>query len=252
MAGVLAGRLDAAVVCGDAGAVLRSLPDGCAPLLVADPPYAADDGHEQSGGYARRARDRGRVAGDGDLAALAVVLGESRRVLAPHGRVMVFASPRRHQDVAHLWRSVGYDFAGELVWDKLAAGLGGGLRYRHELVLLFARGRPKAYAALESVHSEVSPRHGRGLRSREGHPHEKPLGLLRKLVRYGSPAGALVLDPFAGSGSLPVACVQSGRRCVGAEIDPGYAAAALRRLESASGLGGLFHGVPDLFAGCVG
>lgn len=69
---------------------------------------------------------------------------------------------------------------------------------------------------------------------------------------YTSPAET-VLDPFMGSGTTGVACVQAGRKFVGVEIDETYYAVAKRRIEEAEGVGSLFDPravvAPDLFAG---
>ena len=42
-----------------------------------------------------------------------------------------------------------------------------------------------------------------------------------------------VCDPFMGSGTTGVACVQTGRRFIGIEIDPGYFEIAVKRIEKA-------------------
>lgn len=54
------------------------------------------------------------------------------------------------------------------------------------------------------------------------HPTVKPLALMRWLVRLVTPAGAVVLDPFAGSGTTAEACVREGRRCITVERDDAY------------------------------
>lgn len=41
------------------------------------------------------------------------------------------------------------------------------------------------------------------------------------------------MDPFMGSGSTGVACVNTGRSFIGMELDPGYFEAAKRRIEEA-------------------
>ncbi len=52
--------------------------------------------------------------------------------------------------------------------------------------------------------------------------------------------GATVLDPFMGSGTTAVACIQTGRKFVGCEISPDYFAIACRRVEKAYADLGLF------------
>ena len=74
---------------------------------------------------------------------------------------------------------------------------------------------------------------GAGPARRNFHPTVKPVHLMRWLVRLSSPPGALVLDPFAGSGSTGVACLAEGRRFVGIERDRAYAQIARARLAHA-------------------
>lgn len=71
-----------------------------------------------------------------------------------------------------------------------------------------------------------------------GHPTQKPIGLMMKLVEQFTDPDDLVLDPFCGSGTTGVACLRLGRRFVGIERDPKYAALARERLaaEEAGGL----------------
>jgi site-specific DNA-methyltransferase (adenine-specific) len=65
------------------------------------------------------------------------------------------------------------------------------------------------------------------------HPCVKPLALMRWLVKLACPAGGVVLDPFMGSGTTGVACVQTGRRGIGVELDKGYFAIAQKRIAAA-------------------
>jgi site-specific DNA-methyltransferase (adenine-specific) len=45
-----------------------------------------------------------------------------------------------------------------------------------------------------------------------GYPTQKPLGILRRIVRASCPPGGLVLDFFAGSGTTGAAALETGRR----------------------------------------
>lgn len=64
-----------------------------------------------------------------------------------------------------------------------------------------------------------------------GHPNEKPLRVIEKMVRCGSDVGQLVVDPFAGSGTTLVASKNLGRRAVGIEIDEKHCETAAQRLS---------------------
>jgi DNA modification methylase len=66
------------------------------------------------------------------------------------------------------------------------------------------------------------------------HPCPKPLAVWTKVLERVSPAeGETILDPFMGSGTTGVACVNTGRNFIGCEIDPGYFAIAEKRIEAA-------------------
>lgn len=62
------------------------------------------------------------------------------------------------------------------------------------------------------------------------HPTQKPVPLMRWCLQFLKP-GAIVLDPFCGSGSTGVACKQLGIPFIGIELDPKWADIARRRLS---------------------
>ena len=65
-----------------------------------------------------------------------------------------------------------------------------------------------------------------GMREKTAHPTQKPLELVRRLVAAASRPGALVVDPFAGSGTTFVACEALGRRWLGCENQSRLSAAS--------------------------
>lgn len=66
------------------------------------------------------------------------------------------------------------------------------------------------------------------------HSTVKPNALMRWLVRLVCPKGGLVLDPFMGSGSTGVACMDEGMDFVGIELDPHYCEIAEERIAAAN------------------
>jgi site-specific DNA-methyltransferase (adenine-specific) len=63
------------------------------------------------------------------------------------------------------------------------------------------------------------------------HPTVKPVELLRHLIRLTTQEGAVVFDPFIGSGSTAVAAILENRSFIGFEINEQYAKIALTRIE---------------------
>lgn len=80
------------------------------------------------------------------------------------------------------------------------------------------------------------------------HPSQKPVELMRwclETARIG--INKTVLDPYMGSGSTGVACVTSGRKFIGIEIDPDYFAIVCKRIEAAQSQQLMeFHPSPEI------
>jgi site-specific DNA-methyltransferase (adenine-specific) len=66
-----------------------------------------------------------------------------------------------------------------------------------------------------------------------GHPTQKPQRLLERIIQVSSEPGAVVLDPFNGSGTTGAAALKLGRRYVGLDNDPEYLEMTRMRLEAA-------------------
>ena len=64
------------------------------------------------------------------------------------------------------------------------------------------------------------------------HPTQKPIELMTWCLSF-LPDGCTILDPFAGSGTTGVACVKTGRKFIGIEIDEKYCEIAAKRIQAA-------------------
>src|SRR3989338_2150640 len=63
------------------------------------------------------------------------------------------------------------------------------------------------------------------------HPAKYPEGLIEEFVRFFTKPGAIVLDPFLGTGSTLVACHRQQRHGIGVELQKKYADIARERLK---------------------
>jgi DNA modification methylase len=63
------------------------------------------------------------------------------------------------------------------------------------------------------------------------HPTVKPVSLIKYLVTLVTPPDGVCLDPFMGSGTTAVACINTNRFFIGFELDKGYYDIANRRIE---------------------
>ena len=67
-----------------------------------------------------------------------------------------------------------------------------------------------------------------------GHKSQKPIKLIQELIEKYTNEGDTIFDPFMGSGTTGVACMQLGRKFIGCEINEQYFAIARKRIEAAA------------------
>jgi len=231
------------IICGDALMTLRTIRSGTVSAIITDPPYCSG-GASEAGRAAARCQgvrtarmQRGDVTwflGDnlgtaGLVWLLRALAFEASRILAPGGSMLVFCDWRMCPNLVPALESGGLRLVNLLVWDKKSMGMGTGFRMRHELIAHFCNGVGKFH---DKTAANVLP-FNRVHVSRREHPTEKPVDLLRALVRVVSPPTGVVVDPFCGSGSTGVACLAEGRHFVGIEREEAYCELSRSRLSAA-------------------
>ncbi len=204
---------------GEAIEVLRAMPAMSIDLTLTDPPYFLPATHYSTPRQWPRS-----------LADLAILehfyrdlFAEVRRISKSDGRIAVFCDGQSYPVFFSLlyphWARLR-----DVVWDKEQLGMGSGIRRQHELVLVGYDGHKLPGPWVRSVIRV--PRVGLD----RTHPVEKPVPLLRDLIRLLSKPGSTVLDPFAGSGSTGHAAKLEGRKFRGVELNATYADGAGSRI----------------------
>jgi site-specific DNA-methyltransferase (adenine-specific) len=72
------------------------------------------------------------------------------------------------------------------------------------------------------------------------HPTQKPVALYNYLIKNSTNRGDIVLDPFAGRGTIAMSCIQLDRKYIGFEIDDDFYQMSLENIKKAKGEVGLF------------
>jgi DNA modification methylase len=98
----------------------------------------------------------------------------------------------------------------------------------YEPILHYSRDGVKRRSEIKA-HAAVFRGVGPGCSEYAGHPTQKPIALMHWLINKTQDAKT-VLDPFMGSGTTGVACIRTGRRFIGIEIDPDYFQIAKERI----------------------
>jgi DNA modification methylase len=119
-----------------------------------------------------------------------------------------------------------------LVWDKGGAVGGGGDRatcwkFTWELIQVGGFGLLNGPRDPSVLRYPATPGQMRD------HPTQKPVALMRYLIKKLTKPGDTIFDPFMGSGTTGVACVETGRHYIGCEIAPQYYEVAKRRIDAA-------------------
>lgn len=200
----------------DAVTWLRSQPAESIDLLITDPAYESLEKHRAVGTTTRlkhsksSSNDWFRIFPNARFAELFV---ESFRVLKPDTHLYLFCDAETMFVAKPEAERAGFRFWKPLVWDKRTIGMGYHYRARYEFILFFEKGKRRlkdlGVADILSV-----PRVHRG------YPAEKPSALSEILITQSSEPGAVVADPFMGSGSVGVAALGTGRRFRGTDLNP--------------------------------
>lgn len=260
---------------GDAIKFLSSMPDSCADLIIADPPYSLNKDREFGKGAFFVSRDEW-------LDWCKRWLKEAKRILKPKGNVFVYAI---HHNACFLqchMYELGLEYRRQIIWTYE----NGWSKYRngpachYEPILWFARRRDSTFHIIREPYksqdrlAHAIKKNGKvwtpnpegrqagdvwhfptlaGRRfagERTEHPTQKPLALSRRLIEHFSDPGDLVVVPFVGSGSECVAAIEAGRRFVGSEINQVYIDIARSRIADASAH--LFHeGAKNTRSQCI-
>lgn len=251
---------DVTLILGDALAELARLPNQSVDMIFTDPPYGHNNnnngdlihrreaalGCPPSGGLpaARPIANDGAEANDLFRASLP----EFKRLLSP-GCCCCCCGGGGGPDPQFarwsLWLGEVLEFKQMIVWDKGPMGMGWHYRRSYETILVAVKpgAAHRWYDETNAIENVIRPG-AYGIRkiipTADEHPTLKPVQLAEHFIRLHTQPGDLVLDPFMGSGTTGVACVRTGRRFIGIEIDPTYFAIAQRRIAEAQAQPPLF------------
>jgi DNA modification methylase len=209
---------------GDCLAILPTLTVDC---VITDPPYC-------SGGFQETGKKQGSIGTRADdsiqldnlsTRGYIALIREFCRAANTADEFCIFTDWKMWTFMVEGAELGGVKTRNMIVWDKEQMGMGMPWRNQHELI----------YYGKRSPAQINSGRFGNVLKcGRTGnidHPTEKPVGLMSDLIENAS--GAVICDPFMGSGTTGVAAVKLGRKFIGIEIEPKYFDIACRRIQAA-------------------
>lgn len=241
------------IIEGDCLEVLPRLPAGCVDAVVTDPPYSSGGAfrgdraastitkYVQSGQIAERTDFGGDTRDQRSfLAWSSLWLSAARVATVPGGTICSFIDWRQLPVMTDAIQSGGW------TWRNIATWWKPGVRMQRGRFSSSAEYVVYGTNGANDSNGEKSPQNVFSCQPVGGdektHIAEKPIEVVKWLLSV-TPPGAVVLDPFGGSGTTAIACISMKRRCILIEQDPQYVAIARKRVEAAMCKTGLFEGV---------
>jgi DNA modification methylase len=241
------------ILCGDArhnNAYELLLAGEKAEFVFTDPPYNVPiDGHVCGQGNIRH-REFKMASGEMSPDDFTDFLTSGFRCLVAHtvgGSIHDICMDWRHiTEMMQAGRTVYSELKNLCVWTKTNAGMGTFYRSQHELIFVWKSGdnphinnfelgqHGRSRTNVWSYAGISTMRPGR-LEELAMHPTVKPVALVADAIKDCSRRNGLVLDPFAGSGTILIAAERTGRRARAMEIDPAYVDVAIQRWQSFAG-----------------
>lgn len=253
------------IITGDALQELAKLPADAAQAVIADPPYFNVLTEHDWDTQWRAAAEYLDWAKAWTAACL--------RILRADGLCFIFGQPGKREHVfLHLMSELTklHQFHDLLIWDRVVGynERRDSFTPAYEMVLVLRKGdkpkfnkgavrepyssdriqsylRDKRYKDRDArMNHLLAGKHTTNLlrvpslkgasKEKCGHPSQKPVELITKLVACSTDPGDLVLDPFIGSGTTAIVAQSLGRQWLGIEVNPRYVQLAERRIAAAT------------------
>ena len=219
---------------GDCIEVMKNIEDGSVDLVVTDPPYKTITGGDSNG--ANSERPKGMLRGNRKLFKhqkmnISDWMPEIYRVLKKGSHCYIFTNSLNLQEMLNEATKVGFKLHNLLVWEKNNCTPSQYYMKNCEYVLFLRKGKAKW---INNIGDSKTVHKFNNIIGNKLHPTEKPVDLLEYYLLNSSEPNNIVFDPFMGSGSTGVACLNTNRNFIGIELDEGYFNIAQNRIEEAA------------------
>lgn len=240
---------------GDCVESLNTLPEACADVVFADPPYNL----QLRGELLRPNQTKVDAVNDewDKFASFEAYdsfseawLRACYRVLKPNGTLWVIGTYHNIFRIGALMQNIGYWLLNDIVWIKsnpMPNFKGTRFNNAHETLIWAAKSEDADftfhYKGLKGFNDDLQMRSdwylpicGGGERlkidGRKAHATQKPEALLYRVLLATTNPGDLVVDPFFGSGTTGAVAKRLGRNFIGMEREPMYIAVARERISA--------------------
>ena len=214
---------------GDCLEVMKNIPDNIIDLVVTDPPYKI----VQGGCTNKAVRFKGS---NSDEVKKGILFKENSikfdewipeiyRVLKPNSHCYIMVNDRNLKELIIVCENNGFKLLNILVWGKSKHSPNKYYMKNCEFIVLLRKGRAKNINNMGTKQLLLVDNV-----DNKKHPSEKPISLIKIFIENSSVENNIILDPFMGSGSTGVACINTNRNFIGIELDENYFNIAKNRI----------------------
>ena len=226
------------VIRADSRDIIKRIPDNSVDFILTDPPYNL--GQHSTGNIPLP----GRTAMNNDVAEWDMIdfnpeewADEFIRILKPTGNLFIFTS---YNQLGRWYNCLDHKFdtSNFMVWHKTNPApkifKAGFLNSCEMIFTCWNKKHTWNFISQAEMHNFVeSPICMKPERlSDPKHPAQKPVSILKKMIKIATNEDDIIFDPFMGVGSVGVAALDMDRRFIGVEIDESYFRAARERIEN--------------------
>jgi len=254
---------DCNLIQNDAFEVLPLIPDGYADHCITDPPYSVSDyDHKKKIGWLNSNKywsdtkkfkkineNWDKFYGDDYEVFTISWLKEIFRIVKPNGNLIIFGSYHNIYKIGYLLQKLNKRVINSIVWYKRNAFPNITQRMFCESTehIIWATNNDKKHAKNWIFNYQVMKKINNGVQMRNvwdipmtpksektygGHPAQKNKEVVERLVLGCTNKKDVIIDPFMGAGTIPLACLENSRKCVGIEKNTQYFSTACKRLKN--------------------
>lgn len=214
--------------------LLKQLPNQSIDLILTDPPYNLNSYSTGNLKMNWRKDFNNDIADwDGEPLNIELLLEEYKRILSPKGNIFIFTTYNLLGEFHKLF-DPEFDTFQIMVWHKTNPApklrKTSFLNSCELICCIWNKGHIWNFSRQNEMHNFFESPICMG-KERLSHPTQKPLKLLKHIIKIASNENDVVLDNFMGVGSTGEASLQLGRNFVGFEVDDNYFKQTKKRLH---------------------
>ena len=223
---------DIKLYCDDCLNIMKQIDNESIDLIVTDPPYLIK--------YKTNRRKNkyhdfcSEILNDDNEQLIIDYIRECYRILKNNTAMYMFCNCDKVDFFKQELENAGFKIKNMIIWVKnnwTAGDLKAQFGKQYEIIFLVNKGR-KYFNGKRITDVWMFDRISG---KKQLHQNQKPVDLLKQCILKHSDENDIIFDGFMGSGSTGVACIETGRKFIGVELDKKYFEIAKERIEKLKG-----------------